>query len=217
MGKGNSSGEDRYWRKKGDKTSRNLLLSFITLIIVFAIVVISLSIYTYVSWQNLKERPELRALEGKFEFQNATEEEVNITVHLTLANEGEKTADDPELEWFIMKREDSKENIVFREGNKSLSSLKSGSSRDITFKISLPVGGYRIAYRTYENGLFTYEGKQDITVTERDIERGSPGPTEEDEGLATEEAVPMVSTPVILLILILCAIFRWWIYDEKDR
>ncbi|MEF8874991.1 MAG: CARDB domain-containing protein [Candidatus Thermoplasmatota archaeon] len=217
MAKGDSSGDDRYWQKEGDRTSRNILLTFVTLTIVMAIVVISLGVYTYVSWQELKKRPNLRAQEARFEFQNATDGEVNITVHLSLQNEGRKKAADPKLEWFIMKRNVSEDDIVFKEGNRSLSSLNSGEERDITFKVVLSKGEYRIAYRTYEDDLFTYEGRQDITVTQEDIERGSTGPTDEEDGAGAGAGVPMISTPVILVILVLCAVLRWWIYDEKDR
>ncbi len=215
MEKEGGNGEKRYWQKEGDKSSRNLFLSFIAVTIVMAIIVVSLGVYTYVSWQSLKERPKLRAEEAQFEFHNATKKGANITVHLTLVNQGEENADSLRLEWLVMKKVNSSENIVFQNGGKQLSGLKSGSSKEVTFKIILPKSEYTIAYRTYEDELFTYEGRQDFFVTAEDAERGSPGAKKESEGAGA--GTPMISTPIFIAILAIYSIYRWWIYDEKDR
>ncbi len=191
-------------------------MSFVTVSIVMLIVVVSLGVYTYISWQSLKERPELKAEEAQFKFHDATKEGANITVHLTLLNEGDEDAQSLRLEWLIMKREDSSTNIVYEDGNKFISELKSGNSKEVTFKLSLPESNYTVAYRTYEDGLFTYEGRQDFFVREEDTDRGSPGAEDESEG-AGADGTPMISTPIILIVVVVYSVFRWSIYNEKDR
>lgn len=219
MGSEGKNEGDRYWQKEGDKKSKSIFLSFIVVTVVVLLLVVSLGVYTYISWRDLKERPDLRAEEGKFFFHdptNATEGKANITVHLTLVNEGEEKAESIELEWFVMEQQNSSDNIIFTEGNRSIPSIKRGSSKEITFKLLLPEGDYKIAYRTYEEDLFTYEGRQDFMVNEDDIKRGTPGASDEDEGAGAEDggAIPMISTPLFLLIIVLYAVFRWRFKDE---
>ncbi len=215
MGKEGENEKDPYWRKEEDKKSKNIFLSFVAVTVVILLLVVSLGVYTYISWRDLQERPKLRAQEGKFEFHNATDGKANITVHLTLVNEGEEKADSIDLEWFVMEQENSSDNVIFTEGNRSISSIKSGDSKDITFKLVLPKGAYKIAYRTYEEDLFTYEGRQDFMVKEEDTERGTPGASDEDDGAGVGgDGMPMISTPLILLIIVLYAVFRWRFKDE---
>ncbi len=186
--------KQHFWHTRSEKRSNYIFIGFVTVTILMAVVVISTGVYGYYSWQEWRKGPQVRIEEGLFEFrENGTQGEVDITVYITLINHGPKESGELTLEWLIMKSVDSPDNIVLREGSKVLPHISTESTSSETFDISLPEGDYVIAYRVYEDQLFSYEARQNINVGPEDVEHDSPDTV----------MVPEFSSLFIPLILVL--------------
>ncbi len=191
----------RFWQSKTDERSQFIFISFVLVIIFMLIVVISMGAYGYYSWLGWKEGPQIRVDEGLFEFSmNDTHPEADITIHLTLINQGEKESGSVRLEWLVMESTDAKDNIVFESGSLMFQPITSESTRKETFDVSLPQGDYVIAYRVYDDQLFSYEARQNIFVRSDDVSSESP------ETISVPE-FPVLMVP-ILIILLIFALYR---------
>ncbi len=207
--------EDKpYWERTGSKSSQRLFLTFIAVVVIMLIIIVSLSIFSYMKWQDLKERPDIKAEEGLFEYVEATGDgKAKVRVHLTLVNQGEEKSEDLQLEWMIMNESEAHDDIFLDKGTTSVSAIPEGESREVTFDITLPRGEYIIAYRTYEDQLFSYEGRQYFRVTQEDTSRDKPEDEKEGAGADT----PMLPVTIFIAIVILLAIFRKYNRREDRR
>ncbi|MFO7791561.1 MAG: hypothetical protein R6W73_01080 [Candidatus Saliniplasma sp.] len=202
--KGSDDGQ-KYWKSSTNKSSERLFLTFVTVFIIMLIITISLGIYTYMRYQELHERPQIRAEDALFEFKESTSsDEVNITVHLTLVNKGEEKSGDLTLEWIVMEFEREDENIFLIKEEKELEPMGKDEEREVRFDITLQEGSFTIGYRTYDEDIFSYEGRQDIEVTEDDVSEGVP--EDEKEGADEDGATPMLSAPIALIVIVITAL-----------
>lgn len=197
-----SEDNQKYWRSSSNKSSERLFLTFVTVFIIMLIITVSLGIYTFIRYQELHERPKIRAENALFGFENTQTEEANITVHLTLVNEGEKKSGDLKLEWIVMEKEREDENTFLTKGEKDIEPIDKDGEQEVTFDLKLQQGDYTIGYRTYDEDIFSYEGRQDIQVTEEDVTEDIP----EDEKEGLDEDTPMISGPIALIVIVLVAV-----------
>lgn len=206
--------EKRYWRKGNKKSTETLFLSFIVVTIALVIIVSSVGIFSYLKWQDMKEGPKIRAEKALFEFkENDDNQTANITCHLTLKNKGEKKSEDLNLEWIIMDKNQSSDDIYILKNSKDVDPISKNGEDSTKFDIKLKPGDYTIAYRIYEDELFSYEGRQDITVTKDDVEEYTdPEEYREGEGAGT----PMISTPLVVVVLLI-SVFIYSIRRNKHE
>ncbi len=209
-----SEEDQKYWKSSTNKSSERLFLTFVTVFIIMLIITVSLGVYTFIRYQELHERPKIRAENALFEFENTTTDEANITVHLTLVNEGEKKSGDLTLEWILMEKEREDENIFLIKGEKDIEPIERDGEQEVTFDLRLKQGDFTIGYRTYDEDIFSYEGRQDIQVTEDDVSEGIP--EDEKEGL-DEEATPMISGPIALIVIVITALIWSKIRRREDE
>lgn len=188
----------RFWERKSGSESRYILIAFITMIVIMMIVVISMGAYGYYSWQEWKSGPKIRVQEGLFEFDEPTGDEANITVHLTVINNGEKKSGDIELEWLIMELDRADDNILFSRGSVSFEPVGPSQREEVQFNTTLGVGDYMLAYRVYDDGLFSYEARQSLEVTSSDVEQGEAKTEEVPEFPSL--VIPVLSVLVLLII-----------------
>lgn len=210
----NNNDEDRYWKRGNKKSTETLFLSFVIVTVALVIIVASVGIFSYIKWQEMKEGPKIRAEEALFEFkENDDNKTANITCHITLINKGEKNSEDLELEWIIMNKSESSDDIYILKDKKSVEAISKNGKDRTKFDMKLEPGNYTISYRIYEENLFSYEGRQDITVKQGDVEEYSD-PEKYKEGDA--EDTPMISSP-ILIIVILVSVFIYTIMRRRKH
>lgn len=198
---------DRYWERTGDDSSHRLMIIFVSVIIAMLVILIVMGGYGYAKLQEWNERPRIQVEEGLFKFHHDqnTSEGVNITVHLTLMNKGEEDADDLTLEWIIMNSSKQYHNIFMERAERPIDPIPKNTESEVTFNLTLPKGAYTIAYRTYEEGYFSYEGRQSFEVTAEDIPETQEGADDEKSG--ADEA-PGLSTAVLIILITIYAIYR---------
>lgn len=207
-----TSDADRYWKRGNKKSSETLFLSFVVVTVALVVIVASVGIFSYIKWQDMKEGPKIRAEEALFEFkENEDNKTANITCHLTLINKGEKNSENLELEWIIMNKSESSDDVYILKDKKNVEPISKNGEDRTKFDMRLEPGNYTISYRVYEENLFSYEGRQDITVTQDDVEEYSD-PKRYKEGDA--EDTPMISSP-ILIIIVLVSVFIYTIIRGK--
>ncbi len=206
--------EKRYWKKGNKKSTETLFLSFIVVTIALVIIVASVGIFSYLKWQDMKEGPKIRAEKALFEFEeNSDNKTANITCHLTLKNKGKKKSEDLNLEWIIMDRDQSSDDIYIIKDSKSVETISKDGEDRTKFDMKLEPGNYTIAYRVYEDELFSYEGRQDITVTKDDVEEYTdPEKYREGEGAGT----PMISAPLVIIVLLI-SVFIYSLRRDKHE
>ncbi len=197
----------RYWQSKGEERSQLIYVSFVIVIVLMLVVVVSMGAYGYYSWQEWKRGPQIRVEEGLFEFRvNEVDEKADITVHLSLINQGERDSGDIKLEWLVMERRDVNNNLLLENGSASIAPITSESTRKEAFDISLSQGDYVIAYRVYDDQLFSYEARQNIFVRQDDVSSESPDTV----------SVPEFSQLIlpIIVVLLLFIVYRRRYHDR---
>ncbi len=193
----------RYWERREGGKSSALMMVFIITIIVMLVVVTVMAGYGYAKYQEWARQPQIHVERSLFEFHDDVyEEQVNITAHVYLRNRGDKDTGPLELEWLIMPADRAADNIYIFKGRKEVESMKVDETMEITFDLRLPTGEYRIAFRTYEEDYFGYEGRQSLTVGEEDVEERAGA----DDEKWTEEAVPSLSFFFVILITLITTI-----------
>jgi len=204
---GSAMDEKRYWERTGDDSSHRLMIMFVLVIIGMLIILIVMGGYGYAKLQEWKERPRIQVEEGLFKFHHnrSVGEKVNITVYLTLENKGEEDADGLTLEWIIMNRSKQYNNIFIDREERSIDPIPKDTESEVTFNLTLPKGYYTIAYRTYEHGYFSYEGRQSFEVTEEDLPEQLDGADSEKTGA---DDSPALSTGLFLIVIFIYAIYR---------
>ncbi len=194
----------RFWQNKGDERSQFIFVSFVAVILIMLVVMLSTGAYGYYSWQEWKRGPQIRVDEGLFEFNNnETNEGADITIHLTLINQGERGSGSITLEWLIMERVEANDNIIFDNGNILIPSMNPETSRKETFDVSLPQGEFVLAYRVYDDQLFSYEARQNLIVRADDVSSGSP------ETVSVPE-FSMILVPVVAIITMFIILRSWY-------
>ncbi len=179
------------------------MMVFIITIILMLVVVTFMAGYGYAKYSEWTTRPEIHVEKSLFQFHDEVyEDKVNITAHVTLNNRGDKDTGLLELEWMIMPAADASDNVFILRGEKEVDPMDIGETRDIILDFSLPMGDYRIAYRTYEDGYFGYEGRQSLSVGEDDTQAREGA---EDERW-TEESTPFLSLLISILTMLITTI-----------
>ncbi len=174
------------------------------------VVVSAVAGYGYLRYRELAERPEIHVERGLFEFHREGEgDTVNITAHVTLVNRGDKDSGRLELEYLVMPANRASENIIISRGRVPVTPIGVDESVGVSFNLTLSVGDYRIAYRSYEDDFFSYEARQSLRVREDDI----PEDDIEDE-YRVEEDTPFISAATMIFIIIL-AVLIWRKKNDK--
>lgn len=205
----------RYWQRSTEQKSSRIMLIFVAVLIVMLIVVISMSVYGYSRYQKWKTRPKIYVNRGLFEFSNeAYQGEVNITTHVFLNNKGDEKSGELTLEWMIMESNRSSQNVYEKRGHLDVDPIEVDGNREVTFDMSLEPGRYVISYRTYEEGYFSYEGRQTIEVRESDLPDEKEGA--EDERRPPGDA-PSLSVISFLSIVVTFVILREQILKDRNR
>ncbi len=205
--------DERFWERRSDKRSSTLMMVFIITIITMLVVVTVMAGYGYAKYRDWTMRPEIEAAGGLFVFQDVYEDKVNITVRVDLRNNGDSETGDLELEWLIMESRGARDNLFKEEGRKSVAPIGVDETLRVEFDLRLSTGTYIIAYRTYEDGYFSYEGRQALSVLDTDVEEPAPPAEETDRGFADE--IPSISFVVVVLILLSVTLLRRRKYEER--
>lgn len=193
----------RFWHTRTDSRSKHILIAFISVTIFMGIVVASVGAYGYFSWQEWKRGPQIRVEEGLFEFKTSdTPGEADVTVHISLVNQGRKTSDHITLEWLIMPAEKSHENMVIHNGSAELSNIIEGGKSRESFNITLQENDYVLAYRVYEGGLFSHEARQSIKVGPDDVGHEMP------DTISVPEFSSLLLPIIVMLLIVFNLIFR---------
>ncbi len=201
----------RYWERSSGSASSKLMMGFILAVIVMLVVVSVVAGYGYIRYRELSRRPEIHVERGLFEFHREGEDDtVNITAHVTMVNRGDKDSGPLELEYMVMPADRASENIFISQDRFPVDSIDVDESIQVSFNLTLSVGNYRIAYRSYEDEFFSYEARQTLRVREDDI----PEDDIEDE-YAMDEDMPFVSAGTMILIIIITAIVWRKKYDKR--
>ncbi len=198
------------WQTEGDKRSQYIFIGFVAVTIIMLAVVIITGAYGYYSWQEWKRGPQIGVEEGLFEFHGNGEPGVaDITVHVTLVNQGKRDSGTLTLEWLVMEEDASMDNRFITSGSKGLTGIHQEENRRESFDVTLGEGEYIMVYRVYEDDLFSYEGRQRITVGPEDVEHEEPD-------TVTVPEFPHIMIPVIL-ILIIVYILKRSSHDREER
>ncbi len=203
--------EKRYWERSTSKKSSRLMISFIVSLIVMLVVVSVVAGYGYIRYRELSERPEIYVERGLFEFhREGGDDTVNITAYVTMVNSGDKDSGPLELEYMVMPADRASENIFIHQDRFPVDPIAVDESVQVSFNLTLSVGNYRMAYRSYEDDFFSYEARQGLRVKEDDI----PEDDIEDE-YAMDEETPFVSAATMILIIIITAVIWGKKYDKR--
>ncbi len=199
--------QERFWERKADGKSSTLMIGFIISVIVMLVVVIIMAGYGYARYQDWTRRPQIHVERSLFKYHEEVHEgKVNITVHVFLKNHGEKETGPLELEWLVMPYARARDNYYIESGRRPVESMDVDETINVTFDLKLPVGSYFIAYRTYEGGYFSYEGRQSLTVTDEDVEEEAPVADEADRDAA--DYAPSIPFIVVLITLLFVTLIR---------
>ncbi len=199
--------KERFWERKADDKSSTLMIGFIITIIVMLVVVTIMAGYGYARYQDWTRRPHIHVERSLFKFHDEVhDDKVNITVHVFLRNRGEKDTGPLELEWLIMPSDWARDNYFIERGRRPVESMDVDETINVTLEFRLSEGDYRIVYRTYEDGYFSYEGRQSLSVTDEDVEEEAP--PADDAARADADDMPSIPFVLVLIILVFVTLIR---------
>lgn len=203
--------EKRYWERSSGTTSSRLMFGFIIVVIVMLVVISAVAVNGYMRYRELIARPEIHVERGLFDFHREGEEDtVNITAQITLVNKGRADSGQLELEYFVMPADLASQNIFISHDRIAVDNIGVDESTQVYLDLALPVGNYRMVYRSYEDGLFSYEARQSLRVLEDDIPEAD---VDEDHRSDAFDS-PFVSAPTLLFLIIVAALI-WWKKGDK--
>lgn len=187
------------------------MMTFIITIIIMLIVVTIMAGHGYAKYREWTRRPQIHVERSLFIYHDEIHEgKINITANVYLINQGESDTGTLELEWLIMPLNKARHNSFVERGQTTVDPMSIEERSNVSIEFRLSEGDYRIAYRTYEDGYFSYEGRQTLRVLAEDVEE-APSAEEEDRA---DDHTPATSFAIFGISLILITL-AWRKRHEK--